>query len=72
MTLPYGLGEPLGREHLDGGTAREEGRDEVGRGARGALFLLEVLDGIDLLDFLDFLDSLDSLDYLVGKGMDKF
>ena len=66
MTLPYGLGEPLGREHLDGGTAREEGRDEVGRGAHGALFLLEVLDGIDLLDFLD------SLDYLVGKGMDKF
>ena len=37
MTLPYGLGEPLGREHLDGGTAREEGRDEVGRGAQGEL-----------------------------------
>ena len=37
MTLPYGLGEPLGREHLDGGTAREEGCDEVGRGAQGEL-----------------------------------
>ena len=37
MTLPYGLGEPLGREHLDGGTAREEGHDEVGRGAQGEL-----------------------------------
>ena len=32
-----GIGKPLGREHADGGTTREEGRDEVGRGAQGEL-----------------------------------
>ena len=35
--LLYGQGKPLGREHADGGTTREEGRDEVGRGAQGEL-----------------------------------
>ena len=35
--LFYGQGKPLGREHADGGTTREEGRDEVGRGAQGEL-----------------------------------
>ena len=28
--LLNGIGKPLGLEHTDGGTAREEGRDEVG------------------------------------------
>ena len=35
--LLNGVGKPLGREHADGGTAREEGRDEVGCGAQGEL-----------------------------------
>ena len=35
--LLYGQGKPLGREHADGGTAGDEGRDEVGRGAQGEL-----------------------------------
>ena len=55
MTLPYGLGEPLGREHLDGGTAREEGSDEVGRGAQGGFNVLDALDRLDGLEILDIL-----------------
>lgn len=61
MTLSYGLGEPLGREHLDGGTAREEGSDEVGRGAQGGLKITIVGGdgelagawGFNVLDALD-------------------
>ena len=37
VALLHGIGKPLGREHADGGTTREEGRDEVGRGAQGEL-----------------------------------
>ena len=55
MTLPYGLGEPLGQEHLDGGTAREEGRDEVGRGVHGGFNVLDALDRLDGLEILDIL-----------------
>ena len=58
MTLPYGLGEPLGREHLDGGTAREEGSDEVGRRAQGELKVGVVGGGGELAGF----NALDRLD----------
>lgn len=37
MGLLHDIGKPLGREHADGGTTREEGRVEVGRGAQGVL-----------------------------------
>ena len=42
MTLPYGLGEPLGREHLDGG-------------AHGGFNVLDALDRLDGLEILDIL-----------------
>ena len=37
VALLHGIGKPLGREHADGGTTREEGCDEVGRWAQGEL-----------------------------------
>ena len=48
MLLPYGIGQPLGREHLDSCSTREERSDEVGRGAQGDLKIGILISGAQL------------------------
>ena len=48
MLLPYGIGQPLGREHFYGYSARQERGDKIGRGAQGDLKIGILISGAQL------------------------